>query len=45
MFLTELGFSYVIERIIEAYNTRPEYCVVGHNPAYDLLYLYNQFVA
>ena len=44
MFILELGFSYVIEQIIEAFQKNPYYCVVGHNPAFDLLYIYNQFV-
>jgi len=44
MFLTELGFSYVIEKIIEASQKNPNFCFVGHNPSYDLLYVYNQFV-
>lgn len=39
-FKQEMGLSLVIEEIIKS--KKP---LVGHNPMYDWLYIYNQFVA
>lgn len=39
-----MGFSIVMEKIIETFTKKQKYCMVGHNPAYDLIYIYNQFV-
>jgi hypothetical protein len=43
MFIRELGFSVVVEAMIEAQKTRVV-PVIGHNMMYDLLYFYDQFI-
>ena len=43
IFIKELGFSHVVEMMIEAQKKRAV-PVIGHNMMYDLLYFYNQFI-
>lgn len=38
----EMGFSIVVEHMIKTCKSKP---IIGHNPMYDLLYFYNQFIA
>ena len=44
MFLKELGFSVIVEEIMEAYKINPTLSIIGHNMMYDIIYFYNQFV-
>jgi hypothetical protein len=39
LFNREMGFSLVVHELIQA--KKP---IVGHNMAYDIIYLYNQFI-
>ena len=39
LFNKEMGFSLVVHELIQA--KKP---IVGHNMAYDIIYLYNQFI-
>ena len=43
MFITEMGFSCVIEKLIEVQQHKTV-ALVGHNMMYDVIYLYNQFI-
>ena len=36
----EMGFSLIVEELISA--KKP---IIGHNMIYDIIYLYNQFIA
>jgi poly(A)-specific ribonuclease len=44
MYQTEMGFALVVEEMI-AVNKHRHVPLIGHNCMYDLVYLYNQFVA
>lgn len=41
LLIKELGFSYVVEILIEAVRKNPNICLIGHNMMYDIIYLYN----
>ncbi len=41
----ELGFALIIEEMIKTFQTNKQCPVVGHNMMYDVIYLYNQFIA
>lgn len=43
MFKTEMGFSYVVKKLIEVQKQKP-IALVGHNMMYDVIYFYNQFI-
>lgn len=43
-YLSELGFSYVVEQLILKYKENSNFCLIGHNLMYDIIYFYNQFV-
>ena len=45
MFQMELGFSIVVEEMIKAFQANPSVALIGHNMIYDIIYLYNQFIA
>jgi hypothetical protein len=40
----ELGFSVVVEMMIEKMQGDSECCIIGHNMMYDIIYFYNQFI-
>lgn len=44
MIIRELGFSYVVQVLIDEFKTRKDCPIIGHNMIYDILYFYNQFV-
>lgn len=41
MLTQEMGFSMIAQVMIETMHDKP---LIGHNPMYDILYFYNQFV-
>ena len=41
----ELGFALIIEEMIKTFQKNKQCPVIGHNMMYDVIYLYNQFVA
>lgn len=45
LMIRELGFSVVVEMMIEKMRSDPECSLIGHNMMYDILYFYNQFIA
>lgn len=36
-----MGFTTIVEKMIETMKKKP---FIGHNPMYDILYFYNQFI-
>ncbi|TNV81953.1 hypothetical protein FGO68_gene6872 [Halteria grandinella] len=40
LYSTEMGFSHIVQLLIDA--KKP---IIGHNMMYDIIYLYNQFIA
>lgn len=44
LLIKELGFSNVVEIMIETVKKNPNLCLIGHNMMYDIIFLYNQFV-
>lgn len=41
MFIQEMGFSLIVEAMINNLKKKP---LIGHNLIYDILYFYNQFI-
>jgi hypothetical protein len=41
MVTQEMGFSMIAQVMIDSMKEKP---IIGHNPMYDILYFYNQFI-
>lgn len=40
----ELGFTVVVQEMLDAFKKNPNCGLIGHNMIYDVIYFYNQFI-
>lgn len=43
-YLQEMGFTIIVEALIESFKHSSTRCLLGHNMMYDILFIYRQFI-